>query len=218
MPPVTRPEPVLSRDLSDEFLIGLAQWGRDHKTDPRDMLAVSAYEAGVHPQATNPKGAWGLFQWTEASRAKIGWLQPMNIIATLPSEAQLPLIDRYFRQDAPYRSIGEVYGEVFLPGRMRDRGRDPSTVLTIKGEAFYDQNTTLDANKDGRITIQDLETTALGAVKAMGKRWTEIMQRLAWAESTLGNPPETPGIVGWPIVAIGVGVGVVFALANLKRI
>lgn len=215
--PVTKPEAVLSKNLSDAFLIGMAKWGRDHKTNPRHMLAVSAYEAsGINPAASNPAGAYGLFQFTEASRTKIGWLKPMAMIATLPSEEQLPLIDRYFKSHAPYGSIGEVYGETFLPGRMADRGRSPNTVLTEAGEKekFYESNKSLDSNGDGKITIADLEASALNAVKSMGPRWTEIMARLAWAESTLQNPPGSPPFSPWPVVAIGVGVAVVFALSQ----
>ena len=217
--PVTKPEALLTRNLSDAFLIGLARWGFEHKTNPRSMLAVSAFEAGgVNPAAANPAGAYGLFQWTEASRTKIGWLKPMAMIATLPSEEQLPLIDRYFRGHAPYGSIGEVYGETFLPGRMMARGRSPSTVLTEKGEPekFYESNKSLDADGNGKITIGDLETSALRAVKSMGPKWSELMARLAWAESTLQNPGG-PGFSPWPVVAIGVGVGVVWAIARTVK-
>ncbi len=49
-------------------------------------------------------------------------------------------------------SGGQLYALIFLPARAKNE------VLTSSGEAYYSANRGLDANKDGKITISELDT------------------------------------------------------------
>ena len=195
-------------DLSDGFFDALARVGKDQKWDPRLLLAVMSHESGIRANAHTPgSDAYGLIQW-DAPKGKYAF------IITLSAEQQVPYIRSYYVANAPYATIGEVYGQNYLPDRMKRRGRAPGTVLASKGEGdnFYEDNPSLDYNHDGQITIQDLEDTANAAAKKLGTRYTEAYDRLTYAMSKLGasgptgpiNPPSFPWL---GMIAVIVGLG-----------
>jgi hypothetical protein len=204
----THPDIVYTADHTDGFYLKLADgFINELKTDPHLVLPVMANEARcIHATAYNPAGpAYGLIQFFGESQA---------YIANLDAEQQVPHVVGFYRSHAPYGSTGELYGETFLPARMLARGRSPSTVLTSRGEAFYDQNASLDFNHDGHISIEDLENTALRAAGVCGARFKEAVARLDWAIATLGL--EVPGklplgaLIAGGLVTIGVGLALLY--------
>lgn len=204
-PMVTKPIVKYTADHSDGFYLALADgFINQLHTDPHYVLAIMANESGLRANAYNPAGpAYGLIQFLGSGNA---------YIANLSAEEQVPHVIAYYHGHAPYGSIGEVYAETFLPARMLARGRSLDTVLTVKGEAFYDENEGLDYNHDGQITIGDLENQANAAAKALGPRFVEATARLDWAIASLGLTP--PG--GFPVGALVAGVAVALALFGWK--
>jgi len=202
--PQTKPEITnATADLSDGFFDALAAMGRAQKWDPSLALTVMANESGIRANKQNAGGApaYGLIQFYGPQYA---------YVLGLSAEQQMPLVANYYAGHAPYARVGEVYGQTFLPARMAARGRSPDTILTAKGESFYDQNADLDANRDGTITIQDLEDTANAAAKALGKRYTESLARLHYAMAQAGTDGGTDGGASFPwagvlVVAFGLG-------------
>lgn len=173
-----KPEVRYTSDLSDAFFSGLAEMGRAQGWDPALLLQVMSHESGIRADAYNPSGpAYGLIQF---------FGKGYSYVKNLSAEQQVPLIAAYYHSHAPYANAGQVYGQNYLPARMVERGRDPSTVLSEAGEAFYDQNTSLDFNKDGKITIEDLQNVAEHAAQSLGARYTEAYARLRYAQTQLG--------------------------------
>lgn len=182
-----KPPNNLTRQLSDGFFLRLADaFVNRLGTDPHFVLAVMAHESGLRPEAANPArpGAYGLIQFYGDDKA---------YVASMSAEDQVPLIEAHFAPHAPYGSIGEVYGQNYLPGRMADRGRSPGTILSERGEAFYDQNPSLDFNHDDAVTIDDLEQTARAAARGMGAKFAQASARLDWAITELGLGRKIPG-------------------------
>jgi len=206
--PITKPDvTAATSDLSDGFFAKLAQMGLDEGWDPRLLLPVMAHESGLKANAYNAGGpAYGLIQFFGPN-----W----SFIRTLDAEGQEPYIANYYRAAAPYRTVGEVYGQTYLPARMAARGRSPGTVLSTKGEAFYDQNPSLDYNKDDEVTLQDLEDVANAAAKGLGKRYTESLARLNYAMSQVGTGGS--GGVPFGVVAVGGILALGAAYALLRR-
>jgi hypothetical protein len=201
-PPMpTKPDVHYTADHSDGFYLKLADgFINELHTDPHHVLTIMANESGLKANAVNQAGpAYGLIQFFGSQNA---------YIANLTAEEQVPHILAFYRGHAPYASVGEVYGETFLPARMLARGRAPSTVLTQDPEIYYRVNSGLDYDRNGDITIEDLENQANAAAKALGPRWKEAVARLDWAIATLGL--ETPGKL--PIAPIVAGVGAAIAV------
>jgi hypothetical protein len=204
-----------TRDLTNGFFAKLQAMCGRLGCNPLDMLAVMMRESEVKATAHNSSqtvtesdDAWGLnqimtFHFTKSPNA-LGWdpARPAREFTTLSAEDQLPFVERYFR---PYTghlgSIGAIYAVNFLPGRVAQRGSDPGTVLTTKGENFYTSNSGLDVNRDGNITIDDLSQAARGA--AHGPRWDEIAARAGGAFTV---EPRSVGAVAVLLVgAAGLG-------------
>ncbi len=233
MPPTNPEKPLVKTtpDLSDGFFLAAVRKGREQGWDPRNWLAVSAYEAdGVRARAENPAGAYGLIQFTEAARGGIGWKGPLSGIAALSAEDQIPLVYAYYKPHAPFRSPGEVYGFTFVPAWKRNPNanlvyadpnarpaNEPPWQASWGSEGnTYAQNRSLDVNKDGKISIGDLTATTERATKAMGARWTEILARLAWAEKQV-QTADGGGPSYAPIIIAGVALVVVASLFHVGR-
>lgn len=183
-----KPEVKYTTDLSDDFFTGLAQMGKQQGWDPALLLQVMSHESGIKANAYNASGpAYGLIQF---------FGKGYSYVRNLNAAQQVPLIAAYYHPHAPYANAGQVYGQNFLPQRMVDRGRDPSTVLTVAGESYYEQNVRrdkdgnliggLDFNRDGKITIEDLQNVAEHAAQSLGARYSEAYARLRYAQSQLG--------------------------------
>lgn len=208
-PVIAKPAVRYTSDHSDGFYLKLADgFINQLHTDPHFVLAIMANESGLRASAYNPAGpAYGLIQFFGSGNA---------YIANLSAEEQVPHVIAYYHGHAPYGSVGEVYAETFLPARMLARGRSPDTVLTVKGEAFYDVNAGLDYNHDGQITIGDLENQANAAAKHLGPRFVEATARLDWAIATLGLTPPGGFPVGALVAGVAVAIGVGLALTYVK--
>ena len=120
--------------------------------NPNDLLAVMRSESSLNPRAVNSEtGASGLIQFMPRTARSLG--TTVEAIRQMSAVEQMRYVERYFQSVGvrPGSSAGRLYAYVFLPGRA---GRD---VLTQAGERYYEANRGLDVNRDGRITIEDLD-------------------------------------------------------------
>jgi Hemopexin len=175
-----RPHPLTS-DLSENFFAALRTACVQLKCHPVRLLLVMYSESRVRASALHPSGgAAGINQMTDASLRGAGWSQGCAAFAQLTAEQQVPYVKRYFepRVSAGLDSIGRLYQVNFLPATVQP-GQGPETVLAERDGVHadaYQENSILDANHDGKITIGDLEATAL-SLRAQ-ERWQEMEGRL----------------------------------------
>jgi hypothetical protein len=219
-PPMpTKPEVRLTAEFSDDFFLQGVQFAHDQsagKLSLTDFASVWAYESGLHLRARNPPEssgeppvAVGLFQWTHDGGA------PQDLDAWRLETSDVDQLDaaiRYYHPHAPYVSIGHIYQATFRPATIATRGSAPGTPVSIKGAGEnYEQNWTLDYDRDGVITVQDLTDTAKAATEHMGARWGEFVARTRWAEQTLNLGPASGA--AWVAGAAITGIVVAAAVA-----
>ena len=127
------------------------------------LIGLMQSESGVNPQARNNNGgATGLIQFMPATARALG--TSTDALYRMNRAQQMRYVDAFF---SPYASglrgasAGKLYAYVFLPGRA---GRQ-SGVLTENPENYYTHNRGLDMNRDGRITISDLDRRIAGKIQ-----------------------------------------------------
>jgi hypothetical protein len=147
-----------------EFLAEVDRVAQRFGFNPNALLGLMASESGINPQARNTNGgATGLIQFMPSTARGLG--TTTDHLITLTRAQQMPWVEKYFE---PYASnlagasAGKLYAYVFLPGRAH---RD---VLTSRGENYYNQNVGLDMNRDGAITISDLDQRVAKSASSRG--------------------------------------------------
>lgn len=124
---------------------------------PGALIGLMMSESGIDPQARNPNGgATGLIQFMPATARALG--TSTAALYKMNRTEQMKYVDAFFAPHAKglnNASPGKLYAYVFLPGRAH---RD---VLTTSNEKYYKANPGLDTNKDGKITISDLDKRVL---------------------------------------------------------
>lgn len=162
--------------LSDAFFSELKAVSARLQCRPEDLLGVMLSESDVSPYAQNPNGkATGLIQFMPATLKGLGWTEGVETFRGLTAEAQLPWVEAYYRSHAGrLTSTGRLYLATYLPAKMGVA--DEHAALASRGEKNYDQNSGLDMNKDGAISIADL--TARVASVQSGPRWQSLVNRL----------------------------------------
>lgn len=177
----------------------IVEWCKNEGLNPEHFLRVLFCESGLNPLAAakNSSGtivAAGLNQIVPGNFAGLGWQGDARNFLLLGADGQLPYVFRYFK---PYLGYGldspaAIYACNFLPGRIGMAGwKQSGHVLCSKGGELawaYEANKMLDMDKDGHITIGDLD--AWQQSRCRGEAWNEVMQRL---QEALGKP----GPWGW---------------------
>lgn len=121
------------------------------------LEAVFEMESGNNPQAVNPNsGATGLIQFLPSTAAALG--TTTDRLRTMSAQHQLEYVYAYLDQQrgraGAYRSLTDLYIAVLWP-KGRDKHYD--YVLYAKGQKAYAQNRGLDWNKDGAVTVGDVD-------------------------------------------------------------
>jgi hypothetical protein len=141
--------------------------------NPSNLLAVMRSESSLNPQAVNRStGASGLIQFMPRTAQSLG--TTVEAIRQMNAAQQMPYVEKFFQsvrlpQGA---SAGRLYAYVFLPGRANRE------ILTQSGESYYEANKGLDVNRDGKITIADLDAR-LARYGAVGGASEATMQASA---------------------------------------
>lgn len=186
---------VYTQDLDSEFFPALAEVCEELSTEdsvvtPLNLLSVMYSESGVRHDAHNPNGdASGLIQFMPATLGYVGWTKSAGAFRVLSAKEQLIYVKRYY---LPHRGkLGSrvaIYLATFLPALI-DHADDPTFVLAAKGGGrsgiIFNANASFDANKDGRIEVQELDQAI--ERNDRGIRWEEIKNRLGDT-----SPSEAP--------------------------
>lgn len=174
------------RQTSSGFRSALAEMAVGLGLDPSYIAGVMAIETGrtFSPSIQNPfTGAVGLIQFMPSTARAMG--TSVDALKAMSATAQLEYVRRFFRphlgrirEDVP----GDYYLAVFYPAYI---GRPASTVIFSSGDTGYAQNSGLDRNGDGVITVGDVTATIDGVVAAaQGRQPLEVpvgSSLLSWA-------------------------------------
>lgn len=153
------------RSTSAGFRSALAEMALSLGLNPSYIAAVMAIETGrtFSPSIQNPyTKATGLIQFMPETAKAFG--TSIGELARMSAVQQLEYVKRFFR---PYVSRirtdvpGDYYLAVFWPAYI---GRSPDTVIASRGDTVYAQNSGLDRNGDGLITVGDVTGTVDGVV------------------------------------------------------
>jgi len=151
---------------------------------PGALIGLMQSESGINPQARNSNGgATGLIQFMPATARSLG--TSTDALYKMSRAQQMVYVEKFF---SPYSSglkgasAGKLYAYVFLPGRA---GRQ-SGILTENPENYYTHNRGLDMNKDGRISISDLD-------QRVAKKAKEAKVGGLFTGPTSGYPMELHG-------------------------
>lgn len=121
-----------------------------------------ARESGINPSSENAdSGAVGLIQIMFPE--ELGTTK--ESLKKMTRKEQMVYVEKYLVKVGVKKDMtpADIYALVYLPGRYADNAKGSygspermSTVLTVAGEQFYEQNKGLDYNKDGKTTLYDL--------------------------------------------------------------
>jgi hypothetical protein len=143
--------------------------------DPDGLSAVMSLESGYDPAAVNldclnrlkrpsSQCATGLIQFMPDTARRLG--TTVDALRRMGDAEQLEYVEKFFRPFAGrLQTPGDFYIATFMPAHV---GKDPGFVLFEEGESGYAQNSGLDRDRDGRITIGDV-TAAIEARYAQGR-------------------------------------------------
>jgi hypothetical protein len=144
--------------VTGDFATELNRVSSKFNINPADLLAVMRSESGLNPAAFiraprtgRAPGPTGLIQFMPATARSLG--TTVEELRGMTAAQQMQYVEKYFDSVRlpSGSSAGRLYAYVFLPGRANRE------VLTSQGEAYYDANRGLDMDRDGNITITDLD-------------------------------------------------------------
>lgn len=148
----------VSKIQDPNFDLKLAKIADDLGIKKEDLIAIMKMESGLDPKARNSmSGATGLIQFMPKTAASLG--TTTQELYNMSAVDQLDYVYRYFKMVGvrPGMGLQDLYMAVFMPAAM---GKGPDHVLGQQGAPgfsgkVYAQNSGLDKNKDGVITVAD---------------------------------------------------------------
>lgn len=126
--------------------------------EPEWLMAVMYAESSFEATVFNRKGsgAVGLIQFMPATARELN--TSPNQLAQMTAIEQLDYVYRYFAQVmdryGTYESLTDLYLAVLYP---KARKQDPCFLLYAKPSQAYRMNKGLDENKDGVVTVSDID-------------------------------------------------------------
>jgi hypothetical protein len=222
---------------------GLALWSISDQLGlrPEYLLPVAWHESAFNPAVQNSQGA-GYYGVTQNSAADIQSYAGVSTSTyqTWQASQQLSTVTLgYFKniiaQYGPLRSGTKCYQAEYLPATLKTATALSSVIASKANDpnGFYAQNTSLDANNDGQITLQDLANvvTAAAATAQVSQAIAQTYSLRPW-EIPLQRNPALGDDFGFPwgtalsVAAIlGGSLAVAYFIANpqalprpLKRI
>jgi hypothetical protein len=123
--------------------------------EPLNLLAVMSFESGLNPKAVNKdSGATGLIQFLKSTAEGLGTTTAK--LTEMTAEEQLPFVEKFFAGSKAklkeHHTLEDTYMAVLFPSAI---GKGPDHVLFRKPTKRYEQNSVLDVNKDGTVTVRE---------------------------------------------------------------
>ena len=148
----------LDAKLGDGFCAKLEQVAKNINCNPADLIGMMQSESGINPSAYNNNGgATGLIQFMPSTARSLG--TTTSELLNMSAIEQLDYVEQYFSNwtggSGEELTGGDLYTLCFLPAYLdRDvlcSSSDSST------SSYYRANSVLDADKDGKITKEELD-------------------------------------------------------------
>jgi peptidoglycan hydrolase-like protein with peptidoglycan-binding domain len=173
-----------SQKVSQAFKDKVIKIASDLRTNPNFLMAVMSFESGgsFSPSIKNMagSGAVGLIQFMPKTAQSLGTTTAE--LSAMSAEDQLDFVAKYL---APFKgklnTIEDAYMSVLLPTAV---GKGSTFVLFKKPSKAYQQNSGLDINGDGLITVADASDrvrrllgtahTGTGEMLSRGARGAEV--------------------------------------------
>lgn len=164
-PPSAQPSPPLPTPLawgakvSPAFRQRIRTTGEDFGFDPNWLMACIAFEtmetfrADIRPIRNGKRlsSAVGLIQFLESTAQELK--TTTDKLAAMTPEDQIDYVWLYIRnrirERGPIRNVEDLYMSIHWPAAM---GKPNDHVMYLKDSAAYAANSSLDINKDGKIT------------------------------------------------------------------
>ncbi len=148
----------------DAFEARLNHMADTLEVPPAWIMAVFHTESKFNPRVINYRGsgATGLIQFMRPAlqdlNKRLGTRYAMSDLVKMDPIQQLDLVEAYFFQQmeraGPYESLTDLYLSVLFP---RARGHSLDYVMFWSPTLKYRQNNGLDENRDGRVSIRDID-------------------------------------------------------------
>jgi len=146
------------------FAYKVRQVSLDLDVPPEWLMAVMYAESKFDPAIQNLRGsgATGLIQFmvpaVQDLNDRLGTKYYMSDIRRMPAHDQLDLVYEYLQtvreRYGEYRSLTDLYLGILYPKAI---GQDFCYALYVRGSRAYRQNRGLDENKDGIVTVSDID-------------------------------------------------------------
>jgi len=149
-----RGEVSVPEDLKEdpEFTSAVSELASKYGINESEVYAVIQGESAFNPQARNPSGATGLFQFMPTTAEELG-VSTEDIMSMSPTE-QVELYDKYL-QRWNY-SGGNRLG--IMQAAPAFASKAPEEVIYAKGTAAWDQNPGWRELGDGPITVRSINS------------------------------------------------------------
>ena len=131
---------------------------------PEWLMAVMYSESKLNPAVTNHRGsgATGLIQFMVPTvrelNARMGTAYYMSDIKSMPAHHQMDLVFEYLQtvreRYGEFNSLTELYLAILYPKAL---GQHHCYTMYSKPTKMYRQNSGLDENKDGSVTVCDID-------------------------------------------------------------
>jgi hypothetical protein len=184
----------------------LEEMATAHGWDVNAIAAVIKIESAGNPAAVNQtSGATGLIQFMPATALSLG--TTVEALRTMSALEQLDFVERYFERalgGTVPTDPGDYYVAVFMPAYL---GRSDSDVIAKKGDKVYDQNSGLDFNRDGELTVGDVRSVLRQSYDSAATRgpWVPGASQVPQGTSHL-----TPGQGALWVLGVALVVGWIF--------
>ena len=145
------PEIAWGKKVSGSFKSKVIQICGELGCDPSNLMSAMAFETGesFSPSIRNKQsGATGLIQFMPSTAIGLG--TTTDKLAAMSAVNQLDFVRKYLK---PFKNkmntVSDVYMTILFPVAV---GKPEAFVLFKKPSKQYNQNSGLDANKDGQVT------------------------------------------------------------------
>jgi len=139
------------------FMPALEKMSSNLGIDKNDLLKIMSKESGLNPKAINKYSqATGLIQFMPKTANGLG--TSVDELYNMSATEQLKYVEMYFKNLGvkPGMDVGDLYILTFYPAAS---GKPNNHIIATKGSKVYDQNSVLDVNKNGEITVQDVRNS-----------------------------------------------------------